>query len=74
MVVLTQRVIARDRFPKDVDPYAGGLDAEGLDEVFEELNSELIVVGLVGLIDPLKPDTPDTVQCVKGYVFQYVRR
>jgi len=46
--------------PKDIDPYA-----EGFDELIEELNSELIIVGLVGLIDPLKPDIPDTVRCKK---------
>jgi sodium/potassium-transporting ATPase subunit alpha len=54
-------VIARDHFPKDVDPHS-----EGFDELIDELNSELIIVGLVGLIDPLKPDTPDTVRCVRS--------
>jgi sodium/potassium-transporting ATPase subunit alpha len=61
VLVLARRVIPRDLFPKDVDPYA-----EGFDEVIDGLNSELIIVGLVGLIDPLKPDIPDTVRCVKN--------
>jgi sodium/potassium-transporting ATPase subunit alpha len=61
VLVLARRVIARDLFPKDVDPYS-----EGFDELIDGLNSELIIVGLVGLIDPLKPDIPDTVRCVKN--------
>ena len=60
VLVLARRVIARDLFPKDVDPYA-----EDFDELIDRLNSELIIVGLVGLIDPLKPDIPDTVRYVK---------
>jgi hypothetical protein len=39
--------------------------AEGFDELIDELNSELIIVGLVSLIDPLKPDIPDTVRYEK---------
>jgi sodium/potassium-transporting ATPase subunit alpha len=61
VLVLARRVIPRDLFPKDVDPYA-----EGFDEVIDGLNSELIIVGLVGLIDPLKPDIPDTVRICRG--------
>ncbi|KAH9955496.1 E1-E2 ATPase-domain-containing protein [Russula dissimulans] len=53
VLVLARRVIARHLLPKDINPYE-----EGFDELVDELNSELIVVGLVGLIDPLKPDIP----------------
>ena len=60
VLVLARRVVARELLPKDMDPYA-----EGFDELIDELNSELIIVGLVGLIDPLKPDIPDTVRCEK---------
>jgi len=59
VLVLARRVVARGLLPKDIDPYA-----EGFDELIDEINSELIIVGLVGLIDPLKPDIPDTVRCV----------
>lgn len=59
VLVLARRVVPRGLLPKDIDPYA-----EGFDELIDELNSELIIVGLVGLIDPLKPDIPDTVRCV----------
>jgi sodium/potassium-transporting ATPase subunit alpha len=57
VLVLARRVVARGLLPNDTDPYG-----EGFDELIDELNSELIIVGLVGLIDPLKPDIPDTVR------------
>ena len=60
VLVLARRVIPRGLLPKDIDPHA-----EGFDELIDELNSELIIVGLVGLIDPLKPDIPDTVRYEK---------
>jgi sodium/potassium-transporting ATPase subunit alpha len=58
VLILARRVVARGRFPEKIDPHV-----EGFDELVEELNSELIIVGLVGLIDPLKPDIIDTVRC-----------
>ena len=57
VLVLARRVIARERLPKEIDPYE-----EGFDELIDALNSELIIVGLVGLIDPLKPDITETVR------------
>jgi sodium/potassium-transporting ATPase subunit alpha len=57
VLVLARRVVARNLLPKHIDPYE-----EDFDELVDELNSELIIVGLVGLIDPLKPDIPDTVR------------
>ncbi|KAH9955497.1 sodium-potassium ATPase [Russula dissimulans] len=61
VLVLARRVVARNLLPKHIDPYE-----EDFDELVDELNSELIIVGLVGLIDPLKPDIPDTVRICRG--------
>ncbi|KAI0290823.1 sodium-potassium ATPase [Russula brevipes] len=61
VLILARRVVARGRFPEKIDP-----NVEGFDELVEELNSELIIVGLVGLIDPLKPDIIDTVRVCRG--------
>lgn len=57
VLVLARRVVARECFPKEMDPCA-----EDFDELIDALNSELIIVGLVGLIDPLKPDITETVR------------
>jgi len=61
VLLLARRVVARELLPKKIDPYA-----EDFDELVDELNSELIVVGLVGLIDPLKPDITETVRICRG--------
>ena len=57
VLLLARRVVPRDALPKEIDPYS-----EDFNELVDNLNSDLIIVGMVGLIDPLKPDIPDTVR------------
>ena len=60
VLVLAQCMVPPGLLPKDIDPHA-----ESFDELIDELNLELIIVGLVGLINPLKLDIPDTVRYEK---------
>ncbi|KAI0036987.1 sodium-potassium ATPase [Vararia minispora EC-137] len=61
VLVLARRIIPADALPKSV-----AADPDAFEEIVNELNGDLVVVGLVGLIDPLKPDIPETVRVVRG--------
>ncbi|KAI0064852.1 sodium-potassium ATPase [Artomyces pyxidatus] len=61
VLVLARRVVPHNLIPATFDRSS---DAFG--EFVDELNSQLVIVGLVGLIDPLKPDIPETVRVCRG--------
>ncbi|TDL17671.1 sodium-potassium ATPase [Rickenella mellea] len=61
VLILSKRVIRAEDIPKKVDK-----SSDEFAELVNELNYELVIVGLVGLIDPLKPDIIDTVSKCRG--------
>jgi sodium/potassium-transporting ATPase subunit alpha len=61
VLLLAKRIIAHEEIPAKMDK-----NSEDFSELVHDLNSELIVVGLVGLIDPLKPDIVQTVKVCRG--------
>lgn len=61
VLLLAKRIVAHDEIPPKMDK-----GSEEFSELVHDLNSELIIVGLVGLIDPLKPDIIRTVQVCRG--------
>ena len=61
VLLLAKRIIAHDEIPPKLDR-----DSEEFSELVNDLNSELIIVGLVGLIDPLKHDIIETVRICRG--------
>ncbi|KAI0064776.1 sodium-potassium ATPase [Artomyces pyxidatus] len=61
VLVIARRVVPHNLIPKDMDRQSDEFEA-----LIEELNSHLIIVGLVGLIDPLKPDIAETVRICRG--------
>jgi len=61
VLLLAKRILPHDTIPTKFD-----LHSEEFAEYVDELNAELVIVGLVGLIDPLKPDIVQTVQICRG--------
>lgn len=59
VLVLARKVIREEEIAKGVLK-----NGQALAELVNELNEDLVIVGLVGLIDPLKHDIVDTVRCV----------
>ena len=58
VLLLARRVVNESLLPKEFDP-----DMDGdIEETIDELNSDLIIVGLLGLVDPLKPSIPHVVK------------
>lgn len=61
VILLARRVVRSAKIPPKMDT-----DSEEFEELVNELNSELIIVGFVGLIDSLKPDIAETVRICRG--------
>lgn len=61
VLLLTRKVIPYDEIPPKLDR-----NSEEFADVVNDLNSDLMIVGLVGLIDPLKPDIIETVRKCRG--------
>lgn len=59
VLVLARKVIREDEIPKGMKK-----NSQALADLVDELNEDLVIVGLVGLIDPLKEDIVDTVRWV----------
>lgn len=57
VLVLARKVIREDEISKEVKK-----NTQAFTELVDELNEDLVIVGLVGLIDPLKEDIVDTVR------------
>ena len=61
VILLAKRIIATEEIPPKLDR-----NSEEFSQLVHDLNSELIIVGLIGLIDPLKPDIIQTVRVCRG--------
>lgn len=61
VLLLARRVIPADDIPPKVDYHS-----QTFSELIDELNTELIIVGMVSLLDPLKPDIAETVKVCRG--------
>ncbi|KAF8577540.1 sodium-potassium ATPase [Ramaria rubella] len=61
VLVIARKIIRDEELPKDVQK-----NRQALAESVNELNEDLVIVGLVGLIDPLKEDIVDTVRICRG--------
>ncbi|KAF8512193.1 sodium-potassium ATPase [Gautieria morchelliformis] len=61
VLVLARKVIREEEISKDARK-----SSQTFAELVEELNEDLVIVGLVGLIDPLKEDIVDTVRICRG--------
>ena len=61
VLLLARRLVREDEIPLKLDT-----NSEEFEELVGELNSDLVVVGLVGLIDPLKHDIVETVRICRN--------
>jgi sodium/potassium-transporting ATPase subunit alpha len=61
VLLLARRIIPSNEIPSKAD-----FHSQAFTELIDELNSDLVIVGLVSLMDPLKPDIVDTVRICRG--------
>jgi sodium/potassium-transporting ATPase subunit alpha len=61
VLLLARKAVSAHDIPDKADP-----NSEEFEQLVEDLNHDLIIVGLVGLTDPLKPDIVETVRICRG--------
>jgi sodium/potassium-transporting ATPase subunit alpha len=64
VLVLARKVVKEEEVPKEAQK-----NSHTFQELVNDLNEDLVIVGLVGLIDPLKDDIVDTVRSVAVCLF-----